>query len=56
MTGKLYVRAYKEQYTPICGLTTHGPTRSVVAVTTATQVHVPLSSSLLVNIELVRLE
>ena len=28
---------------------THGPTCSVMAVTTATQVHVPLSSSLLVK-------
>ena len=29
---------------------------SVVAVTSATQVHMPLSSSLLVNIEVVRIE
>ena len=31
-------------------------TRSVLAVTTLTQVHVSLSSSLLVNIEVVRLK
>ena len=52
MIGKLYVTAYKEQYTlldyPDLGLMTHKFTithPSVVAVITATHVHMPLSST-----------
>ena len=55
MTGKLYVRACKVQYAcELMGLLMHKFTfahPSVVAVTTMTQVHVPLSSTEVVLIK-----